>query len=845
MADHQIHKFMLIGIYRSNEVDETHLFHQCLQELEAKSLMNAFVMTKLHIDDLGLAAVNMIIQDSLQCDDSRTLGLAEVCFKKTHGNPFYLIHYLSMLYENQLIQYNFGTLTWIWNNEEIESSTRASDNVVDLLQNRMMELPDHMLDILKIAACLGSTFGQLLLQFVWSKYFFNVTTDSTSEYGFLSGIDALIKEEILVRISDTPPRIGWVHDKIHEAAIELVAPADRQKCYSRVGDILASELNEEELDSAIFVIVDLLKGSSKTDVCDDEARLKLAHLNLKASQKAVRLSAFESAAKYAGEGIALLPDKAWENDYELCLQLYSIGAKAESFVGNVVTMEKYCEAVLSQENKPMEDKFDVYNTLIDNIANQCKVEEAANLLLEILGKFNCRFPTNPVLIGLGVIYNVIRIQVTMKTRNTSQLPIMRDTVRVNLMQLLDKLITCLYMLEDDRLPLVLFRTTNWTMKYGNCASSAPGFALTGMFLTGALGDLQGGSTYGQHALTLLSNIQSMTTASRTMFCVYSFLFSWTQQSRTTLKPLLQAYDLGLRTGQTESAAFAIYHWLAIRYNIGSPLESLEADVSLYLKQMIDLKRGQAVKLLKCLYQGILNLMGEPHSEDPIHFSGKSLSEDDYNMAQKDSYWAASLYTYRGTVFAYFGLHISNADTLHELGHNYLEKKHPGSPNNMVDMYLKGVSCFAAARQTRKKKYAKLARICRSKIKKWLDMGSPNVKHYDTFLDAEAHALKGKRFSAIKHYEVTILQAARNGYQQDAALASERLGEYQLSVMNDHEEAAFRLREAEKYWRSWGALAKAEHLVAKYPKVFLAQPTGEIFTLTPNEGCLVLRDGPLL
>ena len=286
--------------------------------------------------------------------------------------------------------------------------------------------------------------------------------------------------------------------------------------------------------------------------------------------------------------------------------------------------------------------------------------------------------------------------------------------------------------------------------------------------------------------------------------------------------------------QTESAAFAIYHWLAIRYNIGSPLECLEADVSLYLKQMIDLKRGQAVKLLKSLHQGILNLMGGRHSDNPMHLSGKAISEDDYNMAQKDSYWMASLYTYRGPILTYFGEHIWNADTLHELGHNYLLKTHPGSPNNMVDMYLKGVSCFAAARQTRKRKYAKLGKICQSKVKKWLDLGNPNVKHYVTFLDAEAMALKGKRFSAIQHYEMTILQAGRMGYQQDAALASERLGEYQLSVMNDKEEGAFRLREAEKYWRGWGAFAKVQHLIAKYPELFCTIPTEEIFTLTNDD-----------
>ena len=41
-----------------------------------------------------------------------------------------------------------------------------------------------------------------------------------------------------------------------------------------------------------------------------------------------------------------------------------------------------------------------------------------------------------------------------------------------------------------------------------------------------------------------------------------------------------------------------------------------------------------------------------------------------------------------------------------------------------------------------------------------------------------------------------MYAAPNGNQQDVALASERLGELQLSVMKDDDEVAYRLLEAE-------------------------------------------------
>ena len=98
------------------------------------------------------------------------------------------------------------------------------------------------------------------------------------------------------------------------------------------------------------------------------------------------------------------------------------------------------------------------------------------------------------------------------------------------------------------MPLAIFRGLNWTMKYGYCEYSSVAFATTGMILTGVLNDLQGGSKYGEQALALMARSKAQATSSRTMFCVYSFLFPWTKPIGTLLKPLLRSYDLGLQSG---------------------------------------------------------------------------------------------------------------------------------------------------------------------------------------------------------------------------------------------------------------------------------------------------------
>ena len=254
---------------------------------------------------------------------------------------------------------------------------------------------------------------------------------------------------------------------------------------------------------------------------------------------------------------------------------------------------------------------------------------------------------------------------------------------------------------------------------------------------------------------------------------------------------------------------------------------------IYSKQMRDLNREQAAKMAKISHQAFFNLMGRDNIEEPTRFSGIVMSEVDLDNSRSDHFRDVAVALYHGLLFTYFGEHVRQADIMINNGHDYLAKAHVASPSVTLDTYLKGVSCFAVARQTGKKEYAKMGQICRGKVKRWLDMGNPNVKHYDSLLDAEFLAFKDRRFQAIKQYEVAILLAARGGYQQDAALASERLGEFQIDVMKDFDEGRYRLGEAVKYWSSWGAVAKVEHLENKYSGL-LQRPPSEILSLgTPS------------
>lgn len=245
------------------------------------------------------------------------------------------------------------------------------------------------------------------------------------------------------------------------------------------------------------------------------------------------------------------------------------------------------------------------------------------------------------------------------------------------------------------------------------------------------------------------------------------------------------------------------------------MKTLEADLSLYSKQMKDLKRGPNLKSTKAMHQVVLNLLGRNNGDDPTHFIGDSMSQEDLKQARSETFWDAGVYFFQGVLFTYFGDHAQQADAMLRNGHDYIAKIHVAASPIMMDYCLKGVSCFAMARRTRKKKYAKFGILCRTRIKRWLDAGNPNVSRYDSLLEAEYMAYKGHNFAAIKHYEIAIMLAARGGFQQDAAFANERLGQYQIEVMKDVEEGIYRIGEAIKYWGCWGAAAKVHQLEERY------------------------------
>ena len=116
-------------------------------------------ITKIKIGNLDVNNVTPLVAEALGMDynDIEVESLAQTIHKKTDGNPFFVLMFLRSLYDEKVLQYNFGALKWTWDDEALNSAI-VTENVASVLVNKMNRLHEGTQNALMVASCLGVTF---------------------------------------------------------------------------------------------------------------------------------------------------------------------------------------------------------------------------------------------------------------------------------------------------------------------------------------------------------------------------------------------------------------------------------------------------------------------------------------------------------------------------------------------------------------------------------------------------------------------------------------------------------------------------------------------------------------
>ncbi len=146
----EVRRLLLVGAYRDNEVDPAHPLSRTLEAIKkADARVGEIVLAPLGRDDVGRLAAS-----ALHCDLERARPLSQLVYEKTGGNPFFAIQFLTELAEDGLLAFDPVAQAWRWEIDRIHAKG-YTDNVVDLMVEKLKRLSPRTREAMKQLACLG------------------------------------------------------------------------------------------------------------------------------------------------------------------------------------------------------------------------------------------------------------------------------------------------------------------------------------------------------------------------------------------------------------------------------------------------------------------------------------------------------------------------------------------------------------------------------------------------------------------------------------------------------------------------------------------------------------------
>ncbi|CAJ1941079.1 unnamed protein product [Cylindrotheca closterium] len=793
---------MIIGTFRSDEVDPEDTLSTVLQTLEKKKKKFHFDMTHIEPKNLDADGVHEIIMALLGMDDKdATRGLAKTCFKRTLGNPNFVVQFIAMLEEEQLISFNLGLLKWVWDDKAIEDGTMSTENVVDLLQLRMKKLSSDLRLLIQYAACLGSTFDPSVLALLWEKHGSSIR-GATEEDPTMVLLAKLEESNFVERDGEY---YRWVHDKVQEAALEM-EEAQRSSFYFEVGYTLLNDLPDDKRELLLFVVTNLIDKSNV------HGRLEFAQLNLRAAEKAQRLSAFYSGAKYAAKTIEMLPNERWNEHRELALNAYTMGAEMEVATGNVEIAEEYCDVILKRDDYTALEKFRLYMVKINILCFvNVRYREAIDFSLEVLKEFGCKLVENRVLLPLHVVRSVQKTIKLAKKTTKAEYRALKPSDDVKLEATMTILGRMNYACAQSARPLLLALSTtkmvNMTLKHGLFSFSGAAQCLLGMVSLAALGDAQSATYFAETGVLMQKSIPSKHFVATTMLVSHHLILPWSSPLASCRPMLLDGYTEGMRTGNHSDGIWCLISYtILIPIQMGMRLQTIDAYMQTYFRVVEDLQQSDHADGMRLGCQVVSDLMGE--SDQTSVISTNTVLSDEDGIKAKNRRAMLSLANYMSMV--YFGDFEEAARLSLTIGGAY-RNHFKGDSMGIFESFLRGVALFAMARKTKKRIYRKPATKILRFMAKLRKQGNPNAHPYYTLLSAEQAGLNKDTNRAKSLYQETIVYAARTGQLNHAALANERYSDFLLNELHDSAEAKYRMDEAIRFYEDWGAYAKVDGL----------------------------------
>jgi histidine kinase len=314
---------LVIGAHREGDAESDTAqppatpLDQLLGEVNA-----GFEVRRIALGPLGGDVVQTLLADTLQRSPDDCAALAELVLARTEGNPFFIAQFLGALQQEGLLVFDRGLRGWRWDLDAIQARG-ITDDVVELMVDRMRRLPAASRRALELAACLGSEFDIDTLAILSGDTAIAVHGHlvPAMELGLVQPVSA---PQARPQDSGAPAlvvgRHAFAHERVREAAYALLPTGERAGAHLRGARLLEGGLPAEERERRIFELAEhYVLGAALID--DPTEQRAVARLCLAAGQRAQQSLARERALRFLRAGLSLMPAANWDACYELMRDL--------------------------------------------------------------------------------------------------------------------------------------------------------------------------------------------------------------------------------------------------------------------------------------------------------------------------------------------------------------------------------------------------------------------------------------------------------------------------------------------------------------------------------------------
>ncbi len=809
-ASDEISHLLIIGSYRDDEVDEDHPLSVKLREINKLDIN----VVPIQVGPIQEIHVSQLIQDNLKGSEDKCMALGELVYKKTGGNPFFVNQFLKTLYDDRLIHLD-SKAVWQWDYQKI-SDMQVTDNLVDLLVEKINKLEEKTRETLKLCACIGNRFDLEVI-----AYLEETTVEDT-----LKNLKEAIHEGL---IDGSESLYFYHHDRIQEAAYSLLEEKQKSLIHYRVGKKAILDAIGKPLNGKLFYVADQLNAGVEW-ISNPDEKDQLAGYNFKAGKKAKTSAAYDNALEYYKTGLDILGGTCWEKQYALTLEAHAQIVEIYYLLGRIEQME-YTASFARSKTTSLLDETAFSATLIKAYTSQGKMDEALKEGIDMLARMGVDLPMEPndarifeslqkVMAGIGASTD----------EDLLNLPDMDNPQMLAAAEIIVEMTTAAYLFNRELSSLLWLEMMLIHLKYGIHPLAALAFVSYGVIMVVGLNDIHSGERFGKLAFRILEKYNNQTFMAPVLNTYNIMIRHWVEPAEASATAGLEVHRLAMETGRIDSAAFGLFLHDTYSLAVGTPLQQLDKIMAEHGRMIKKLNQEHIYGYHFLWRQMILNLMGK--SKNPLRLAADGFDEETFektHLEKKDYTSLCIFYQIKCLLLFFF--------EEYEECFEYLKKAEQYQSNirgliNSVHMVFFGaitrLAIYHRYPEEQQKEFMEVINANHSQLEHWKTFSPTNFSHRCKLIEAMKAQVAGDLMGAIELYDETISLCRGNGYEYDAGYATSLAGTFFIQQGKERI-ARLYLEEAYQSHIKMGRKALVNYLGAKYP--FLksdSQKTGSEF-----------------